>query len=182
MSSPAHESGPGQRERLLLLLIAAVLAAGVVLLRGSFNAEAPLETMARRSPDLSVALKNGRPTLVEFYADWCQACRSMAPSMEQLEQQYQGQVDVVLLNVENPRWQTEIDRFEVNGIPQLELFNRAGESVGRSIGVRQPAELERLVEALVNDEPLPALAGVGTTSGLNTDRKAAPEVAPRSHS
>jgi thiol:disulfide interchange protein len=70
-----------------------------------------------------------RPS-VEFYADWCEACKAMAPAMAELEQQQKGRLDVVLLNVDNPRWQPEIDRYEVNGIPQLELFNGEGQPVG----------------------------------------------------
>jgi hypothetical protein len=80
-----------------------------------------------------VALRDGRPTLVEFYADWCEACRAMAPAMAAVEQEHHGALDVVLLNVDNPRWQPELERYEVNGIPQLELFNAAGTAVGRSL-------------------------------------------------
>jgi hypothetical protein len=59
-----------------------------------------------------------------------------------------------------------VERFDVNGIPQLELFDAAGQSVGRSIGARQPAELEALTTALLEGKPLPPLAGVGPTSRL----------------
>jgi hypothetical protein len=87
-----------------------------------------------------VALSDGRPTLVEFYADWCEACQAMAPAMETIEQQHHGELDVVLLNVDNPRWQPEIDRYDVNGIPQLELFDAGGSAVGRALGARSRPE------------------------------------------
>ena len=61
--------------------------------------------------------------------------------METIEQQHHGQLDVVLLNVDNPRWQPEIDRYEVNGIPQLELFNASGTAIGRALGARSKPEL-----------------------------------------
>ena len=126
------------------------LAVLLVWLRGGLHPEAPLERLARQSPDLTTALADGRPTLVEFYADWCEACRAMAPAMERIEEHRRGQLDVVLLNVDNPRWQSEIDRYAVNGIPQLELFDAQGRSVGRSIGARRPEELEALTTALVD--------------------------------
>jgi len=91
----------------------------------------------------------------------------MAPAMEAIEQRRRGALDVVLLNVDNPRWQPELDRYAVNGIPQLELFDAAGRSVGRSIGARRPDELEALTTALVEGKPLPQLVGVGATSGLS---------------
>ncbi|MFM7548292.1 MAG: thioredoxin domain-containing protein [Cyanobacteriota bacterium] len=173
----------GSRERLLLVAIALVLAAALLWLRGGLHPEAPLEKLARQSPELPVALSNGRPTLVEFYADWCEACRAMAPAMAQLEQRQRGQLDVVLLNVDNPRWQPEIERFEVNGIPQLEFFNAAGEPVGRAIGARSAPELQALGEAVVAGEPLPQLAGVGRISALEQapTTATATMASPRSH-
>ncbi|MFU8885946.1 MAG: thioredoxin domain-containing protein [Cyanobacteriota bacterium] len=190
MSSPAPAAGPGRRERVILLVIATLLAAAVIWLRGGLQPQAPLEALARRSPDLSVALTNGTPTIVEFYADWCEACRSMAPAMETIEAQHRGKLDVVLLNVDNPRWQPELERYAVNGIPQLELFNASGDAVGRSIGARSSAELQALTGALMAGTPLPALAGVGAVSSLEptdsgapvaTQPDAATMAGPRSH-
>ena len=189
MTNSTPNSGLGPSERLLLVVLAALLAAGLLWFRGGLNPEAPLERLARQSQDLPVALRNGKPTLVEFYADWCDACRTMAPAMETIEAQHRGQLDVVLLNVDNPRWQPELERYDVNGIPQLELFNARGESVGRSIGARTASDLQALSQALIEDRPLPAIAGVGKVSQLNEDQaesnlQAAPTPAltgPRSH-
>jgi thiol-disulfide isomerase/thioredoxin len=165
-SIPAGAGGLGRRERMVLAAVAALLAVLLFWLRGGLHPAAPLERLARQSPDLTTALSNGRPTLVEFYADWCEACRAMAPAMETIEQKRRGALDVVLLNVDNPRWQPELERYAVNGIPQLELFDAGGRSVGRSIGARRPEELEALTTALVEARPLPQLVGVGATSSL----------------
>ena len=162
----AAEGLLGRRERMLLAALAAVLAVVLFALRGGLQPAAPLEQLARQSLDLPVALADGRPTLVEFYADWCEACRAMAPAMAAMERQHRDQIDVVLLNVDNPRWQPELERYAVNGIPQLELFDAGGQSVGRSIGARRPEELEALTTALVEARPLPQLVGVGATSSL----------------
>ncbi len=175
----------GRRERMLLAAVAAILALLLLWMRGGLNPAGQLEQLARQSPPLPVALADGHPTLVEFYADWCEACRSMAPAMEKLEQRHRGSLDVVMLNVDNPRWQPEVERYEVNGIPQLELFDAAGQPVGRSLGARSAGELESLVGALLSDAPLPALAGVGATSRLGSEAQGgapAPAMAnPRSH-
>lgn len=190
--APSGSSPPsslGRTERMVLAAVAAVLVVLMVWLRGGLHPEAPLERLARQSPELTVALADGRPTVVEFYADWCEACRSMAPAMERIERQQRGQMDVVLLNVDNPRWQPELDRYDVNGIPQLEFFDASGASVGRSIGARSGAELEALSSALVHGTPLPRLAGVGAVSALpDSDtatnvaaESAAPQTGPRSH-
>ena len=167
--APSGSSPPsslGRTERMVLAAVAAVLVVLMVWLRGGLHPEAPLERLARQSPELTVALADGRPTLVEFYADWCEACRSMAPAMERIERQQRGRMDVVLLNVDNPRWQPELERYDVNGIPQLEFFDAAGGTVGRSIGARSGADLEALTTALIDGDPLPRLAGVGAVSSL----------------
>lgn len=158
--SPSPATGAtaslGRREQILLALIAALLAVVVFVFQGGLRREAPLERLARLSLDLPVALSDGRPTLVEFYADWCEACRSMAPAMEAIEDHHHGELDVVLLNVDNPRWQGEVERYEVNGIPQLELFDRDGQPIGRSLGARSRGELDALTGALIAQTPCPA--------------------------
>ena len=172
----------GRGARMLLAGLAAVLAIGLFVLRGGLQPAAPLEKLARQSLDLAVALGDGRPTLVEFYADWCEACQAMAPAMETIEQQHHGELDVVLLNVDNPRWQPEVDRYAVNGIPQLELFNASGEAIGRALGARSRPELEALSTALIAETPLPQLAGLASQSTLQPTLAATPMAGPRSHS
>jgi thiol:disulfide interchange protein len=172
----------GRRARLLLAALGAALALALFLLRGGLQPAAPLEKLARQSLDLSVALGDGRPTLVEFYADWCEACQAMAPAMETIEQQHHGELDVVLLNVDNPRWQPELDRYEVNGIPQLELFDASGAAIGRALGARSRPELESLTTALIAQSPLPQLAGLASQSRLQPPPAAATTMAgPRTH-
>ena len=192
--APSGSSPPsslGRTERMVLAAVAAVLVLLMLWLRGGLHPEAPLERLARQSPELAVALADGKPTVVEFYADWCEACRAMAPAMERIERQQRGRMDVVLLNVDNPRWQPELERYDVNGIPQLEFFDAAGGSVGRSICARSTAELDALSTALVDGTPFPQLAGVGAVSALaetiaaaesaGPQPQAAPQAGPRSH-
>jgi len=188
MTSPAPAEPLGRRERMLLAAVAAVLAVVLFWFRGGLHPEAPLERLARRSPDLTTALANGRPTVVEFYADWCEACRAMAPAMEAIERDHRDELDVVLLNVDNPRWQPQLEQYGVNGIPQLEFFDAAGRDVGRSLGARRPAELQALTTALLEGTALPELAGVGALSDLAASPASpeqavatSPAIGPRSH-
>ena len=171
----------GRRERMLLAAVAALLALGLFLLRGGLSPAAPLDKLARQSLEPAVALSNGRPSVIEFYADWCEACQAMAPAMERVEGTHHSQLDVVLLNVDNPRWQPEVDRYDVNGIPQLEFFAADGTPVGRAIGARTQDELEALTTALISGSPLPAMAGVAETSVLKPAESTA-LAGPRSHS
>lgn len=171
-------------QKVILLLIAVGLAVGLLVLRGGIQSESPLEQLARRSPDPEAALANGRPTILEFYADWCQVCREMAPAMLDLERSTENRMNIVLVNVDNPRWMDLVDRYDVNGIPQLNLFGADGRLRGRSIGLRQPEELEAISQALISDQPLPTLRGVGTVSKLPAaapDGEIVARASPRSH-
>ena len=180
-SSPQPLLGPVQR--IVLVVAAIALAVGLTMMRGGLQSTSPLEQLARRSLAPDVALSNGRPTMIEFYADWCQVCREMAPAMLKLEQSMQQQLDVVMVNVDNPRWQDLVDRYDVNGIPQLNLFNAEGDAVGRSIGLRRDEELSLLADALIQGSPLPSLQGLGRGSERTDDapRQASLTAGPRSH-
>ena len=131
----------GRLQQVVLVVIAVALAIGLLFMRGGIQSETPMEQLARRSVEPEVALTNGKPTMIEFYADWCQVCREMAPAMLELERSTQNRLDVVLVNVDNPRWQDLVNRYEVNGIPQLNLFSADGQPRGKSIGLRKPEEL-----------------------------------------
>ncbi|MFM1797876.1 MAG: hypothetical protein RLZZ117_154 [Cyanobacteriota bacterium] len=183
MGDTAKPAPTGRLERMLLAAVAALLALALFWLRGGLHPEAALDRLARQSPELSAALADGKPTLVEFYADWCEACRAMAPAMEAMERRHHGQLDVVLLNVDNPRWQPQIDSYGVNGIPHLELFDGRGDRLGQAIGARSAEEVETLAAALLAGVPLPSLAGTAPTSALAQESGAARQtpIAPRSH-
>ena len=175
------------RDRLTaaaLAVAAALLAVVVLWTRAPDNAT--LEAMARASIPLDQALVNGRPTVVEFYANWCEVCHGMAPAMAELERTYRRQLDVVLLNVDNPMWEEEIQRYGVRGLPTLLLLDAQGRQRGESLGGRQPQELEAIFKALANGTPLPAMVGVGAVSDLplpqrNPAQTSTPAAAPRSH-
>ena len=182
MSASPPPASLGAFQKGLLLAVAFALALALLVLRGGLQSESPLEQLAQRSLDPDIALSNGQPTLIEFYADWCQACREMAPAMLSLEQSTRDRLDVVLVNVDNPRWMDLVDRYDVNGIPQLNLFDAEGQAVGRSVGLRREDDLQQLADALVNGAPLPQLQGIGlsnvrTASAVPT----APGAGPRSH-
>ena len=180
-----NDRGKDRLTAAALAVVAALLAVVVVWTRSPDSTT--LDAMARASVPLDQALANGRPTVVEFYADWCEVCHGMAPAMARLERTFRRRIDVVLLNVDNPLWEGEIQRYEVKGVPTLLLLDAQGQPRGQSLGWRQPEELDALFHALANNTPLPAMVGVGAVSDLrlpqqNSTPAATPALAaPRSH-
>jgi len=154
-------------QRIILFVSAIALTTLLFIYRGGINSQGPLDTLARQSLAPEEALANGRPTVFEFYADWCEACRQMAPSMLAIERQIENKVDIVLLNVDNNSWQDLIDEYEVSGIPQLNFFNAQGKLAGKAIGVQSEEKLNKFVTSLLSHEPIPSLLEVGKVSNFN---------------
>lgn len=86
------------------------------------------------------------PYVVDFWAPWCPPCRRLAPTLEQLAQEFDGRLVVLKVNIEDDRQVTE--RFEIRSIPTL-LFFRQGRLVNRHSGALTYVELKRLFEQLL---------------------------------
>lgn len=82
------------------------------------------------------------PVLVDFYADWCGPCQSLAPVLERLGQQNAGRLLVV--KVDTDQDQRHASSLGVRGIPALYLF-KDGKVVAQATGARPLSELQRLV-------------------------------------
>lgn len=66
-----------------------------------------------------------RPAIIDFYADWCAPCRALAPVLEEVAQEYAGQVDVYKVNTETDPELAAL--FEVRGIPAILFIPKTGE-------------------------------------------------------
>ena len=153
-------------QKYFLVFLSILLVISLFFLRNEFKANAMLDQLAKNSLLPEKALSNGRPTVIEFYADWCEACKEMAPDMIEVKKQTSNKVDVVLLNVDNSRWLDWIDKYDVNGIPQLNFFDKKGQFKGFSLGVRRYSELNEIFLALSNDSELPSFSKLSNSSNL----------------
>lgn len=82
------------------------------------------------------------PTLVDFWAEWCGPCKMIAPIVEELATEYEGQIKVAKLDADvNPG---TMQAFGIMGIPTLILF-KDGEAVERITGYMPK---DRLLERL----------------------------------
>tara|TARA_Y100001968_G_scaffold138014_1_gene126218 strand:- start:483 stop:1055 length:573 start_codon:yes stop_codon:yes gene_type:complete len=153
-------------QKIFLIFLSLFLVVSLFFFRSGFKANSMLEQLAKNSLEPDIALSNGKPTVFEFYADWCEACKQMAPDMINAKKINLNQIDVVLLNVDNPRWLDLIDKYDVNGIPQLTFFDDKGEFKGFSLGVRSYNELNEIFNALINDYELPSFTKLSNSSNL----------------
>jgi thioredoxin 1 len=72
-----------------------------------------------------VVLTSRTPVLVDFWAEWCEPCRTLAPIVELAAEQYAGAAHVFKLNVDHSP--AVMERYGVQGVPTLILFQDGAE-------------------------------------------------------
>ncbi len=91
----------------------------------------------------SAVLKGDKPALIDFWAEWCQPCKMLAPTVEEIAGEYEDKVLVGKLNVDdNPATAT---KYGIRGIPTLLLF-KGGQVVQQLVGVKSKAEIKKLID------------------------------------
>ena len=87
-------------------------------------------------------LESDIPVLVDFWATWCQPCRMIAPTIEEIAKEYQGRIKVCKLNVDEAR-QTATN-YSIMSIPTLAFFKN-GQVQEQIIGVISKGDLEKKI-------------------------------------
>ena len=88
-------------------------------------------------------LDSETPVLVDFWAEWCQPCKMIAPYLEKIAVEQEGKLKVAKVNVdENPRMMSE---FRIRGIPTMILF-KGGQPVETLVGFMPDKQILAKVE------------------------------------
>jgi thiol-disulfide isomerase/thioredoxin len=155
----------GNRLRNILIALAAIgLSVALFLGINTESGGASLEAQANSALPLEIALSNGKPTLTEFYANWCTSCQAMAKDLAQLKKEYGKSVNFVMLNVDNSKWLPEILRYRIDGIPHFVFLDAQGNAIAQSIGEQPLPIMEANLDALIAQSPLPYASTTGQTS------------------
>ncbi|MGB2926205.1 MAG: thioredoxin domain-containing protein [Limnothrix sp.] len=83
-----------------------------------------LQAAAKTAMPYDVAMANPQPTLIEFYADWCTTCQAMAATIETVHQQFSDDLNIVMLNIDEPQWQKQVESYKVSGVPHFVLLQK----------------------------------------------------------
>ncbi|PMB34518.1 thiol:disulfide interchange protein [Fischerella thermalis CCMEE 5205] len=182
-SPTKSEFNAGTRVRNFLVAIVAIaLSVSLVFGLKSQGNTVSLTQLGEESTPLEVALANGKPSLVEFYANWCTVCQKMAPDIAALEKQYAEKVNFVMLNVDNSKWLPEMLKYRVDGIPHFVFLSENGEPIAQAIGDQPRTIMASNLDALAVGSPLPYAQASGKVSKVSTS--VAPPASsddPRSH-
>ena len=152
MKSDVESNFFSQTQKILLLLVIIILISTLLIFKNTFfKSTLSLKSLGQLSMDPGVAFLNKKPTFLEFYAEWCEICKEMAPDIVQLRNDYGDDINFVFLNVDNPKWEKYIKEFNVNGIPQINLFNSQSKITTTFLGLQDEMKIKNAISNLKND-------------------------------
>ena len=105
MQSGNNESFLNLSQKSILILIFTFIICSVFAFKNLvFQNTFLLKKFGELSIDPEIAFTNNKPTFLEFYAEWCQVCKEMAPKIDDIKNKYEKDFNFVFLNVDNPKW------------------------------------------------------------------------------
>ena len=137
-------------QKIILTFISLFIIAFIFFFKSSiFKSTLQLRNLGNLSMDPEIAFTNGKPTYLEFYAEWCEICKEMASEVTELKKDLDGEMNFVFLNVDNPRWDKFITKFNVNGIPQINIFDSNSNLQATFTGLQQEKTLKDSINYLL---------------------------------
>ena len=88
------------------------------------------------------SFKGDKPCIIDFYADWCQPCKMLAPILEDIAKEYEGKIDVYKVNTESEQMLSSL--FGIRSIPSL-LFVPMNESPQITAGMLDVKALKSVI-------------------------------------
>ena len=139
-------------QKITLALFVPFVIAFIFFFKSSvFESTLQLRNFANLSMEPEIALSNGKPTYLEFYAEWCEICKEMAPKVAELKKDFDNEINFVFLNVDNPKWGKFIKQYNVNGIPQINIIDSSSNLLATLTGLQEENTLKKSIDYLIDN-------------------------------
>ena len=89
-------------------------------------------------------IEAGTPVLVDYWAEWCGPCKSIAPILDEVAKEYEGRLKVAKINVDEN--QSTPAKFGIRGIPTLMLFKNGNVEATR-VGALSKSQLTAFLDS-----------------------------------
>jgi thioredoxin 1 len=94
---------------------------------------ARIPSAGRPEGQAQVAAATNLPKLWDFWATWCPPCKELKPTIEALEKEYEGKIEVRSINVDENKDLAQ--KFKVQAIPTLVFLDAKGTELSRIVGL-----------------------------------------------
>ena len=91
-------------------------------------------------------LASEQPLVIDFWAEWCGPCRTIAPIVEELAEEYAGKVNIGKCDIEEN--DDIVMKYAVRNVPTI-VFVKDGQLVDRQVGSCKKADLEAKIAKLL---------------------------------
>tara|TARA_B100000575_G_scaffold109899_1_gene87508 strand:- start:129 stop:587 length:459 start_codon:yes stop_codon:yes gene_type:complete len=149
MESQNNYSSNKFKTIILILLSLSLITFILIFKNNIFESTLQLKKLGNSSMDPEIAFTNGKPTYLEFYAEWCEICKEMAPEVAELKKDFDDKINFVFLNVDNPKWDKFIKEFKVNGIPQINIIDANANLLATLTGFQEENTIEQSLKYLI---------------------------------
>lgn len=110
-----------------------------------------LFSMQQSSAPIELVGTNGKPSVVDFWAPWCENCKFAAPTLNKVEEEYRDRVNFVMVNGDQAQAWPYLEAFRVDAIPHLALVSADGDVITALVGPTPKSVLEADLDVLINN-------------------------------
>jgi thioredoxin len=95
--------------------------------------QSPAQAQAQPQTQVQAQTSTNLPKLYDFWATWCPPCKQLKPTIEALEKEYEGKIEIKSIDTDQNKDLSQ--KFNVQAIPTLVFLDAKGNELSRIVGL-----------------------------------------------